>query len=93
MAKYIVRIEKAARLDFQKIYKSGKKADIKKVEIILQELHLHPREGTGNPERLRYKTGEFWSRELNKKDGIVYEIMGREVLVIVYQALGHYSDK
>ena len=55
----------------------------------------------GNPERLKHSKKEMWSRELTKKDRIVYGIepgadynMPEEPEIIVfYQYLGHYQDK
>jgi Txe/YoeB family toxin of toxin-antitoxin system len=55
----------------------------------------------GNPEKLKYSEIEMWSRELTKKDRIVYGIeqgknhnMPEENEVVVfYQYLGHYQDK
>ncbi|MCA0231405.1 MAG: Txe/YoeB family addiction module toxin [Bacteroidetes bacterium] len=93
MGKYIVRVEKEAVKDLRKIYKSGNKADISKVEKILQELEETPEIGTGNPEKLKHQLIGFWSRRINKKDRLVYEINDVEVIVIVVSALGHYSDK
>jgi toxin YoeB len=52
-----------------------------------------PRVGIGRPERIKYKDGEIWSREINRKDRIVYEIFELEHNLLVVQALGHYSDK
>ena len=93
MEKYSIRLEKQAKKDLMKLYKSGQKLDVKKVEQILLELEKHPRTGIGNPERLKYKDGEFWSRSINKKDRIIYEILEDFVLVIVLSALGHYEDQ
>lgn len=93
MAKYNVRVEKNALNELQKIYQSGQKSDIRKIDKIFKELSIHPREGIGKPERLRYKNGEFCSRQVNKKDRMVYEIIEMQVVVIIYQVLGHYDDK
>ena len=55
----------------------------------------------GNPEKLKYSEIEMWSRELTKKDRIIYGIeqgsnhnMPEEnEIVVFYQYLGHYQDK
>lgn len=94
MGKYLVEIEKDAQKDIHKIYKSGNKTDIKRLEQIISELAENPRTGIGNPERLKhYQDEEFWSRQLNKKDRILYQIIENEVVVIVVSTLGHYKDK
>lgn len=35
----------------------------------------------------------FFSREINKKDRLVYEVYEEDVVVYVISAEGHYSDK
>ncbi len=70
--------------------KSGKQTDIRKLENILEELKIHPTTGLGKPEPLKYELSGYWSRRLNKKDRIVYQILDVEVIVVVVSALGHY---
>lgn len=93
MGKYIVQLTKKAHKDFQNLKKSGTKADKEKVENFILELETHPRSGLGFPENLKYYDGEVWSRKINKKDRLVYEIFEVQSKVIVIQTLGHYSDK
>ncbi len=89
--KFTVVIEKPAQDHFQKIIKSGDKASLKKLNIILEELEIHPQTGTGNPEQLKHNLSDFWSRRLNKKDRLIYQIIEEpENLVVVVSALGHY---
>ncbi|WP_220398916.1 type II toxin-antitoxin system YoeB family toxin [Flavobacterium cellulosilyticum] len=54
--------------DLSKIKKSGKKADISKIEKIFLELETHPTIGIGKPEKLQYKDENDWSRRINKKE-------------------------
>ena len=93
MGRYTIEISKEALADLLKIKKSGKKTDISKIEKIFLELETHPTIGIGKPERLKYKDINVWSRQINKKDRLVYEIIELEVVVIIISALGHYSDK
>ena len=89
--KFIVVVEKPAQDHFQKILKSGDKASLKKLNIILEELEINPQIGTGNPEQLKHNLSGFWSRRINKKDRLIYEIIEEpENLVVVVSALGHY---
>ena len=89
--KFIVVVEKRAQDHFQKILKSGDKASLKKLNIILEELEIHPQIGTGNPEQLKHNLSGFWSRRINKKDRLIYEIIEEpDNLVVVVSALGHY---
>ncbi len=93
MEKYRVRISKGAEKDLLKLKKSGRKSDIQKVDAFFSEIETTPRSGTGQPEQLKHYDGEVWSRKINKKDRFVYEIYDDEIVIIVVQALGHYSDK
>jgi toxin YoeB len=91
MGKFRVKIEGKAKQDIARIHKSGHKATIKKLEKIVLELAEHPCTGIGNPEELKYDFAGLWSRRLNKKDGIIYEIFEElENQVVVISALGHY---
>ena len=64
--------------------------EIKKILKILNELKEHPYTGTGNPEELKYELSGFWSRRINKKDRLIYEVQEEVVTVFVVSAFGHY---
>ena len=88
---YTILFHKMALKDIDKIIKSGNKIDILKLDSILEELKLHPKHGIGNPELLKYNLAGFWSRRINRKDRIIYEIIEEpERLVVIISALGHY---
>lgn len=93
MGRYSIEISKEALADLYKIKKSGKKTDIAKTEKIFAELESHPTIGIGKPEKLKYKSENVWSMQINKKDRLVYQIIDHEVVVIIISALGHYNDK
>lgn len=93
MGRYSIEISKEALADLSKIKKSGKKADISKIEKIFLELETHPTIGIGKPEKLKYNNENVWSRQINKKDRLVNEIIDHEIIVIIISALGHYNDK
>ena len=90
--KYKVTLEKQAIKDIQKITKAGNKRDITKLYQLLEELKIHPETGTGNPEQLKYSLSGYWSRRINKKDRLIYEIIEEpDCLVVVVSAFGHYE--
>ncbi len=74
-------------IDFHK--KSGNKALLKKLLVLLEELTEHPTTGTGKPEQLKHNLSGFWSRRINQEHRLVYKIMGDNV-VRIYSAKGHY---
>ncbi|MBK8623977.1 MAG: Txe/YoeB family addiction module toxin [Saprospiraceae bacterium] len=90
MGKYFIEIKETAQKEMKQIQKSGDKATIKKLELILVELENHPTTGTGKPEQLKHELSGYWSRRLNKKDRLIYQILEKEVIVVIVSALDHY---
>lgn len=91
MGQFRIKVEYSAKKDFEKIYKSGDKASIKKLENIVKELEIHPKTGIGNPEMLKHSLSGYWSRRINSKDRLIYQIIEEpEKMVVIISALGHY---
>ena len=91
MGKFRIEITEDAQNDLKKHYKSGDKATIKRIEKILKELSENPFEGTGKPEALKYEYTGFWSRRLNLKDRIIYQVNEDIIVVFIVSAIGHYN--
>ncbi|QTY26945.1 Txe/YoeB family addiction module toxin [Flavobacterium sp. CS20] len=92
MGKFEIILKPKAQKDFSRIEKSGQKPMIKKLEIIVDELSKHPKTGTGKPEKLKFELSGLWSRRLNKKDRLIYEIKEEPYKnVVIISALGHYE--
>lgn len=91
MGKYQIIIKPKAERDLLLIGKSGDKATIKKTEKIIAELATHPYTGTGNPEPLKHQLSGFWSRRINKKDRMIYQVFEEpDKYVVIISVLGHY---
>ena len=90
MGKYRIVVGEQAAKDILKIKKSGDLASIKKVEIIISELQVHPEIGTGKPEKLKFDLTGYWSRRINKKERLIYRIEDSIITVTIVSALGHY---
>jgi len=89
--KYKIIVQNLADLHFKNIQKSGDKASLKRIKQIFEELENHPTIGIGNPEALKHQLFGFWSRRINKKDRLIYQIFEEpENLVVIISALGHY---
>ena len=88
---YVIELSERAESDIIKLKESGDKQALKKLDKLIDELREHPETGTGSPERLRY-TGK-WSRRINRKHRLIYEIFEQIVTVQIVQAYGHYDDK
>ena len=99
---YKYRETKDALKDWEKI-KSMTKSVKDKFKYFLIDILDNPRNlnTVGNPEQLKHSIVEVWSRELTKKDRIVYGIEPganynmpeEQEIVVFYQYLGHYQDK
>lgn len=88
---YLVLFEKKALEDIRKITRSGNQPGIKRLQKILSELEIHPYTGVGKPEALKHQLFGFWSRRLNQKDRIIYQVKEEpDNMVVIVSALGHY---
>jgi len=83
--------------------KSYPKATQNKLLHLVNDILEAPRnvEAIGNPEQLKHTEMEIWSRELSKRDRIVYGIEAgknydmpeEDEIIVFFQYLGHYQDK
>ena len=73
--------------------KSGQKLLLQKIDRIFDELRVTPFEGIGHPEQLRYGRSNQWSRKIDKKHWLIYQVFEQQVLVEVISAYGHYDDR
>jgi toxin YoeB len=89
MKSYILRFSEQAKNDISQHKKSGNKAVLDKVTLLLEELAQHPFTGTGKPEPLRHSLAGCWSRRINREHRLVYEVS--EGLVSILSAKGHYE--
>lgn len=72
--------------------RSGNKQAINKIDKIIQTLRKNPYSPTpGEPEILKYAAG--YSRRINKKDRITYDINEGTKEVVIFRMRGHYDDK
>lgn len=73
------------------IGKRKTKKTLKKINKLLKEIQRNPYEGEGKPEPLRGDFEGKWSRRINEKDRLVYEVTQEGI--IISQCQGHYDDK
>lgn len=91
---YTLYMSCEAQADLSIIKKSYPLSIHNRIEKLLKELEISPRMGIGNPEQLKYYISrEVWSRRVDKKNRIVYEILEQEARIIILKLLMHYSDK
>jgi toxin YoeB len=61
-----------------------------KIDELMADILEHPTYGLGQPERLKHRNGNWWSRRIDKKNRLVYEIVGNAIWF--EQCRGHYDD-
>jgi toxin YoeB len=93
---------KKAFKDWEKIQTMPKSVK-EKFKYFIVDILENPRNKNtvGKPEQLKHTEVEMWSRELTKKDRIVYgieqgynhNIPEENEIVVFYQYLEHYRDK
>lgn len=67
---------------------------INKIDKFLDEIENHPITGTGKPEQLKgYGERFVYSRRIDQKHRLVYEIFEKEKIVKIISTYGHYNDK
>ena len=91
--RYILDFSVLALEDIAKHKKSGDKATLRKIEVLLVELQEHPTTGTGQPEKLKYNLEGLFSRRINKKHRLIYSVDENVVSVLVVSAYSHYNQK
>lgn len=90
MGKYRIKLQPTAEKHLSAHKRSGNKGNLKKIQVILEELEVHPYKGTGQPEQLKHELSGYWSRRINRKDRMIYRVDEDIVLVLVVSAMGHY---
>ncbi|MCF2442621.1 Txe/YoeB family addiction module toxin [Dyadobacter sp. CY345] len=93
MGRYSIIVSDNAKKDLTLLHRSGNKSLVSRIERIFEELGENPFEGIGKPEQLKHNLNGFWSRRLDKKHRLVYQINNESITVIIIAAKGHYSDK
>ena len=89
---YRIAFTPQASEDF-KFWKETSSKTAEKIKAMLRELQEHPFTGTGKPEPLKYQFSGAWSRRINHKDRLVYQVNGDVVTVFVLAMRFHYKDK
>lgn len=78
-----------AKADIITHKKSGNKAVLKKLLIILEEMPEHPFTGIGKSEPLKHSLSGTWSRRIDKEHRLIYEV--KDSIIFILSAKGHYK--
>ena len=77
----------------RKDYEAWAHSNIKifgKINELINDIDHHPYTGLGKPEPLKYELASFWSRRINAKDRLVYQISPKNEIIII-SCKGHYN--
>jgi len=77
--------------DIDWLRKNNKKL-FQKVRDLAVDVRAHPELGQGRPERLKYYKEKVYSRRIDRKNRLVYEIIDNDHVKML-RCLGHYDDK
>ena len=67
------------------------KANFKRIEKVIREIQRTPFEGIGKPEPLKHNFKGLWSRRIDDKNRIIYEVFADSICIL--SCKGHYGDK
>ncbi|MCL1937220.1 MAG: Txe/YoeB family addiction module toxin [Candidatus Azobacteroides sp.] len=70
--------------------KSGTKSELNKISALIHSIEENPFQGIGKPEALKHELSGKWSRRINKKDRVVYQVTD---FIEILSLRGHYSEK
>lgn len=72
--------------------KSGNKAIMKRISLLLEDIAAHPFSGIGKPEPLRYELSGKWSRRINAEHRIVYSVHEDLIEIYILSMRYHYGE-
>jgi toxin YoeB len=75
--------------EYERFYKNDKDG-AEKIDKLRIDILEHPTCGLGHPERLRHLGENIWSRHIDKKNRLVYKIIGN--VIWFERCRGHYDD-
>lgn len=82
-----------AKKDLDFWIKSGNKNILNKITDLIEDIQLHPFEGIGKPEQLKYQLSGKWSRRINQEHRIIYKVTEENTIEIldILSLKGHYE--
>lgn len=63
---------------------------LRKINTLLKDIERNGNEGIGKPEPLTGDLSGFWSRRINQKDRLIYDLEMDQIIIIACRY--HYDD-
>ena len=81
-----------AQEDLEYLKKTGNKAVMKRITLLLKDIAEHPFTGIGKPEPLKFGLAGKWSRRINHEHRIIYSVDESGKLYVYVLAMRyHYT--
>ena len=87
---YNLVLAKEAQKDIRKLQKD--KRLMSKLFEILRDIEQNPYSPAFKMEKLKYNFQDHYSKRLDKKNRVIYQVFEDKILVSVISILGHYDD-
>ncbi len=87
-----INLDAQAKRDLKEVLKSNLMERFLELIVSSVENKDNPLVGIGSPEQLKGYNEAVYSRQLDKKNRIIYSY-GEENLIILLSCIGHYDDK
>ena len=84
-----IKFTESAEKDFEFWCTSDRKT-AQKIVSLLEEMAQTPYTGKGKPEALKHEYSGFWSRRINSKDRIVYQVDEQAAILYIVSLRKHY---
>ena len=90
---YKLKLTQEAQADYDWLEKcKGKNSPLmSRLNRLLRALQEHPKVGIGKPEPLKGNLSGLWSRRIDEKHRLVYEIQDSEAVVFAISMRDHYT--
>jgi toxin YoeB len=63
---------------------------LKRINLLIDDALRDPSTGRGQPERLKHRASEVWSRRINQEHRLVYRVVENDLVIL--QTRFHYDD-
>jgi len=63
----------------------------RRINALIKDIQRSPYSGIGEPEELKYALSGLWSRRIDSKNRLVYQV--ENDTVFIEQCRGHYGDR
>jgi len=63
---------------------------LKRINLLIDDALRDPSSGRGQPERLKHRASDVWSRRINQEHRLVYRVIENDLVIL--QTRFHYDD-